>query len=105
MSLEEDVIDFCNAIEAAAVNLKMRIAKRHGVTEEERKPQYDLSKIKTERTEGRAGFYQKATEQDSEDYRNLLKDLKAHDGKLIRDGFWIWLFDDGTTAGMKPSKK
>ena len=66
---------------------------------------YDLSKIKTERTEGPSGFYQKATEQDNEDYRNLLKSLKAHDGKLTRNGFWIWLFNDEKSIGMKPSKK
>ena len=66
---------------------------------------YDLSKIKTEKTEGPSGFYYKATEQDNEDYRNLLADLKAHDSKLTRDGFWIWLFSDGKTVGMKPSKK
>ena len=67
--------------------------------------EYDLSKIKTERTEGPSGFYQKATEQDNEDYRNLLKSLKAHDGKLTRNGFWIWLFNDEKSIGMKPSKK
>jgi hypothetical protein len=71
----------------------------------ETKPQYDLPKIKTERTEGPSGFYEKATEQDSQDYRKLLEDLKAHDGKLTRDGFWIWLFSDEKTVGMKPSKK
>ncbi len=38
MSLEENVIDFCNAIEAAAINLKQRIAERHGITKEETKP-------------------------------------------------------------------
>jgi hypothetical protein len=70
-----------------------------------KKSKYDLSKIKTERTEGPSGFYQKATEQDNEDYRNLVEDLKAHDGKLTRDGFWIWLFSDEKTVGMKPSKK
>ena len=66
---------------------------------------YDLSKIKTERTEGPSGFYQKATEQNNEDYRNLLKDLKAHDGKITRDGMFSWLFSDNKTVGMKPSKK
>lgn len=34
MTIEEDIVDFANALEAAAVNLKMRIAKRHGVKDE-----------------------------------------------------------------------
>jgi beta-mannanase len=34
MSIEEDIVDFANALEAAAVNLKMRIAERHGVKDE-----------------------------------------------------------------------
>jgi hypothetical protein len=33
MTVEEDIVDFANALEAAAVNLKMRIAERHGVKE------------------------------------------------------------------------
>ena len=67
--------------------------------------EYDLNNIKTTRTEGPSGFYEKANEQDGEDYRNLLEDLKAHDGKLTRDGMFVWLFSDGKSVGMKPSKK
>ena len=68
-------------------------------------PTYDLKNIKTERTEGRNGYYQKAMEQDPGDYRNFIVDLKAHDGKLTRDGLFCWLFGDGKTVGMKPSKR
>jgi len=55
---------------------------------------YNLKNVKTERTEGRNGYYQKAAEQDSGDYRKFIVDLKAHDGKLTRDGLFCWLFDD-----------
>ena len=74
-------------------------------TEPKDTPQYDLKNIKTERTEGRNGFYDKAVTQDGQDYQNLIADLKAHEGKLTRDGFFCWLFDDGKTVGMKPSKR
>ena len=84
---------------------KLLEESKKAVESEKTKPQYDLSKIKTERTEGPSGFYQKATEQDSEDYKLLIEDLKRHDNKLTRSGFWIWLFSDGKTVGMKPSKK
>ena len=69
---------------------------------------YDLPKIKTERAEGRNGFYEKATTQDnqnSEDYHFLIEDLKQHDGKLTKDGLFIWLFSDEKTIGMKTSRK
>jgi hypothetical protein len=72
MSLEEDVIDFCNAIEAATVNLKHRIAQRHGVdVKEETKPEkttvpektFDLTYVK--RTGAKIGEFEIADEKDS----------------------------------------
>jgi hypothetical protein len=74
----------------------------------ETQPQYIISKIKTERTEGPNGFYQKATEANNHsnpNYEQLLKDLKAHNGKLSRDGVFVWLFNDNLTVGMKQSKR
>lgn len=75
---------------------------------QEMQPHYDINKIKIERTEGPNGFYHKATYQNNHDnpyYELLLKDLKAHSGKLTKDGFFVWLFNDNTTIGMKPSKR
>jgi len=34
MTIEEDIVDFANALEAATVNLKQRIAERHEVKDE-----------------------------------------------------------------------
>ena len=72
---------------------------------EPQKALYDISKIKTTRTEGPNGFYEKATTQNSEDYKLLLEDLGAHDGKITKGGFFCWLFNDKTTVGLKPSKR
>jgi len=72
---------------------------------EAQKLTYDISKIKTVQAEGPSGPYKKANNQDGNDYKLLIEDLKAHDGKITRDGFWIWLFNDGKTAGLKPSKR
>jgi hypothetical protein len=38
------------------------------------------------------------------DYHNMLTDLKAHNGKLTRDGLFYWLFQDGATVGRKKRK-
>jgi len=77
-------------------------------SEPETQLQYDIMKIVTRQTEGPSGVYLKASEEDNRnnpDYEALLEDLKQHDGKLTRQGYFCWLFDDNTTAGMKLSKK
>jgi len=117
MTLEEDVTDYANAVEAAAVNLKHRIARRHGVSPEKtetlqdtREPlKYNPEKIPWIRTEGPKGVYERypAFQQKpsmSVDYTNLLEDLKSHNGKLQCTGLFYWLFDD-STIGRKPAKK
>ena len=68
MSIEEDVIDFCNAIEAAAVNLKQRIAERHGITKEETKPEVSENSLNlnyTEYTSQKLGTFEVAEEKDN----------------------------------------
>ena len=119
MTLEEDITDFATAIEAAAVNLKHRIAQRHGVTKEETKPtvdksvevgEYNPETIPWIQAEGEKGIYQRfpAYQQKpsiSVDYTNLLDDLTQHNGKLQRAGLFYWLFDDKITIGRKPAKK
>lgn len=37
----------------------------------------------------------------TEDYKNMLEDLKAHNGTLTRDGYFYWVFTDGATVGRK----
>jgi len=104
---DEDIVDFCNAIEAAVVNLKQRIGERHGV---EAVAEYDPEKIPWIRAEGKNGVYERypAYQQKpsiSTDYTNLLGDLKRHQGKLQKAGLFFWLFDDNITIGRKPAKR
>lgn len=75
------------------------------VEEPEDRPQYDLEKISWTTEKGNKGEYEKATEQDSVDYRALLNDLEAHDGKLQRQGFFIWKFTQGNSIGRKVSRR
>lgn len=37
----------------------------------------------------------------TDNYRNMLADLKEHNSKLMRDGFFYWIFTDGATVGRK----
>ena len=77
------------------------------VTELETK-EYDILKIVTEQTEGRSGFYWKITQENNKNnpnYEALIDSLKANSGKLTKQGYFAWLFDDGKTAGMKQNRK
>lgn len=105
--LEGDILDFCNAIEAAAVNLKQRIGERHGV---EWVVEYDPEKISWVRAEGKNGDYERFPVYQqkpsiSADYTNLVEDLKRHKGSLQKAGLFYWLFDDNITIGRKPAKR
>jgi hypothetical protein len=62
---------------------------------------YDPEKIKWQDTQGDKGPYQKSTDSNSLDHKELLKDLAAHKGKLTRRGFFYWVFQDGSTIGRK----
>jgi hypothetical protein len=31
----------------------------------------------------------------------MLKDLQAHNGKLTKEGWFYWVFQNGTTVGRK----
>ena len=101
MTLEEDVTDFANAIEAAAVNLKQRIAQRHGVAEEQEtktvsENNFDLTYAK--HTGAKLGEFQIADEKDSPSdlYKralNILKQNKAtikdrYHGNGYVYGYW-----------------
>jgi len=58
---------------------------------------YDLEKIVWIKKSN----YEKAIEQDSHDFKALINDLEAHEGKLQRNGFFMWLFSDSKTVGRK----
>lgn len=66
---------------------------------------YNINNLQWEKTMGAKGEFELAKKQDDVDYSNMLADLLSHDGKMVKDGFWIWVFQDGTTVGRKLSKR
>jgi hypothetical protein len=103
----EDFCDFLDALEASVVKMKKEISKLVGVEEKK----WDPEKIKWVWAEGTSGSYQRYPAEGekpeaTEDYKNMIEDLKAHNGKLTRDGFFYWLFSgDQATVGRKPRKE
>lgn len=66
---------------------------------------WDPSKIKWVQTEGVSGPYERAEDADSLDFKNLLKDLSAHNGKFMRNGFFYWKFSRSPVVGRKKLEK
>ena len=63
--------------------------------------EWDPDSIQWIETEGSKGFYEKAEPQGSEDFIAMLRDLEAHSGKMTRDGYFYWIFQDQETVGRK----
>jgi hypothetical protein len=55
--------------------------------------------------QGGNGPYQKSEDVDSSDFKEMLKDLAAHKGKLYRNGLFYWTFPTGATVGRKQVRK
>jgi hypothetical protein len=70
--------------------------------------QYDIMKVVTVQAQGSKGPYfkiTKANNKNNPNYSALIADLKAHKGKLTRQGYFVFLFDDQETAGMKLNQR
>jgi hypothetical protein len=71
---------------------------------------YNPENIGWIRTEGQKGPYERypafqQKPQPTTDYVNLINDLKNHDGKLVHNGLFYWLWKDENTIGRKPATK
>jgi hypothetical protein len=62
---------------------------------------YDTNKIKWEKSTGSKGEYERSEDINNLDFKAMLKDLAAHQGKLSRDGYFYWAFHNGYTVGRK----
>ena len=91
----EILLDHANALEAAAVNIKQQIARITGIKE------WDPSKIKWENAEGAKGPYQHSKDVNNPEHKAMIGDLAAHGGRMTREGYFFWVFEDGSTVGRK----
>jgi Mg2+ and Co2+ transporter CorA len=98
----EDFCDFLNSLEDAVQKMKMQIGKLVGVAEEKK---YDIEKIKWEKAQGAKGEFERSEDVNSQDFKELLKDVQAHGGKMIVGDYFVWSFKNGCVLGRKPRKK
>ncbi len=62
---------------------------------------WNPDKIKWTPAEGPSGPYERTEDVNSLDFKAMLKELAAHQGKLTRDDIFYWTFKNGITVGRK----
>jgi hypothetical protein len=95
----EEFSKWLACVNAATTQLLERIGKIFGSAAA--KFTWDPSKIKWEEAEGPKGRYERSEDVNSLDFKQLIKDLALHNGRLRREGYFYWLFENGVTCGRK----
>jgi hypothetical protein len=104
-SFLEDFCDMLTAFEASITKMKQQIAKLVGAIEEKPKFAWNPNAIKWERVRGPKGEFERSEDVNSVDFKALMKDLAAHDGKLTRDGWFYWSFPKKAVIGRKQRRR
>ena len=86
---------FANAMEAATVSLRENLK---GLS---RFPEWDPAQIAWIQTEGPSGPYERSEDVNNLEFKAMLKDLAAHNGKMRRGPYFYWTFQNGHTVGRK----
>ena len=97
----EDFCDFLESLEASIVGMKQQIAKLVGVVETKHKFSWNPDKIKWEKAQGSKGEFERSLDINNPEFKAMLRDLAEHKGRLMRDGWFYWIFKNGSTVGRK----
>jgi hypothetical protein len=100
---EEMLLDFLDAVEAGIASAKERYKKRKQINACDFS--YDINKIRWKQAAGPSGPYESSEDLDSPDWRQLLQDLMCHDGRLSKDGYFLWLFNNGSSMIGRKRKR
>lgn len=90
----DGLVDLCNALEAAAVKLRRALEGFSRWT-------WDASKIKWVKAEGAKGPYERSEDVNNLEFKAMLKGLAAQGGRVMRDGWFYWVFSNGAVVGRK----
>jgi hypothetical protein len=81
--------------------MKQQIAKLVGVVETKHKFSWTPDKIKWEKAQGSKGEFERSLDINNPEFKAMLRDLAEHKGRLMRDGWFYWIFKNGSTVGRK----
>lgn len=105
--LAEEIVDFCNGLEALAVKLRKQIEKLFGETTVKGSPKlpFDASKIAWQKRTGQKGEFEVSEDFNNPEHKALLKFLNEHAGGCINsEGYFYWVYKNGSTVGRKLRK-
>jgi len=61
----------------------------------------DLEALKWDDAKGSKGPYQRSTDTANPVFKALLAELAQHEGRMTKNGYFLWAFDDKTAIGRK----
>lgn len=92
------IFELVNAQEAGIAAFKQRLGDKKGVAQ---RPSWNQNKIKWQQAEGSSGPYERSEDVDNQEFKAMLMDLAKHKGKLMPNGWFYWMFKNGSTVGRK----
>ena len=103
----EDFMDLLNAQEASIVKMRMQIAKLVGVeVKGSPKLPFDASKIQWQKRTGTKGEFEVSEDFNNVEHKALLKFLNEHAGGCVNsEGYFYWVYKNGSTIGRKLRRK
>lgn len=104
MNQNEEVVleaftDFLNAVDAGVCAARETIKKAKGISAVE--GTWNPSAINWQDANGAKGPYQRSEDANNLQFKAMLKDLADHDGRMRREGYFYWTFDNGSAVGRK----
>jgi len=93
----EALTDFLNGVEAGIESARQRIKE----VKIEEKPSWNPNQIMWTKAEGQKGEYERSEDINNLQFKAMLKDLAVHGGRMNYEGFFYWVFQNGTTVGRK----
>jgi hypothetical protein len=102
----DDLLTYLEAQESGIVQLRAQIKKVLGETKPSAKLPFDASKIKWQDRENQKGRFQVSEDYSNMEHKDLLKFLNEHAGGcMTSEGWFYWLYRNGSTIGRKLKRK
>ncbi|MEM3627609.1 MAG: hypothetical protein QXZ25_06245 [Candidatus Bathyarchaeia archaeon] len=90
------MLDFLDAVEEGVKAVRQLVMQVKRV--------YDIDTIKWEKASGASGEYERSEDVDNPNFKALLKDVQAHNGRMTVGDYFVWAFRNGSVLGRKPRK-
>ena len=91
------LLDLADAFESASVKLRRR-CKEFG---DKNQCKWNPDDINWVKTQGSRGEYERSEDLADPQFKTMLKDLTGRGGKALRQGYFYWVFKEGSVVGRK----